>query len=242
MRMLWKKFRIYGYKKFILYALDEIKRKIIGQFFRHSYSQRGEDLILNKFLKNKKEGFYVDVGANDPNRFSNTKIFYDKGWRGINIEPDFNNCQKFIRERSRDINLNIAIGSAEGKLKFYRFIPDTLSTLCQEEAESYIRQGYELENIVEVEVRRLSEVLANHCSDGKIDFLSIDTEGYDLEVLQSNNWNRYRPNLICIESVKHNIKDNTHQQQQGYDYFLSQQGYEKVYDNGLNSIYKIKDN
>lgn len=239
MNELVEKFRIYSFKKFFSYAAAEFKNRIIMQIFRGSYSQRGEDLIIDKLLGYKKNGFYIDVGANDPHRFSNTKRFYKKGWRGINIEPDFNNYQKFTKERKDDLNLNIGIGQIEAKLKFYRFIPDTLSTFSQKEADSYIKQGYRLKDVVEVQVKKLGDVLSQYCPNKEIDFISIDTEGFDREVLRSNDWRKFSPALICIESVAHNIKGGSKRKKRdNYKSFLTNIGYERVYDNGLNSIYQ----
>lgn len=239
MNAIIEKFKIYGWKIFFSYATTDLKNKIAMQFFRNSYSQRGEDLVIDKLLNYKKKGFYVDVGANDPHRFSNTKRFYKKGWRGINIEPDFNNYQKFVKDRKDDINLNIGVGKVEGKLKFYKFTPDTLSTFSKEEADSYVKQGYKLDDVVEIGVRTLAEIFEVHCKDKKIDFMSIDTEGFDMEVLRGNNWDRFMPTLICIESVAHNIKDkNIDVRKDNHDFFLTSIGYRKVYNNGLNSIYQ----
>ncbi|MHB9129364.1 MAG: FkbM family methyltransferase, partial [Candidatus Humimicrobiaceae bacterium] len=159
------------------------------EFLRKSYAQKGEDLVLDNFSGNKRRGFYVDVGANDPHRFSNTKRFYLRGWTGINIEPDVDNWQKLSSQRKRDINLNIGIGESESSLEFYKFIPHTLSTFSKEEADNYVGQGYKLEKVVLVEVKKLEDILAEYCK-GDIDFMSIDTEGFDMQVLKSNNWNR----------------------------------------------------
>lgn len=209
------------------------------EFLRKSYGQKGEDLALDKFSGNKRKGFYVDVGANDPHRFSNTKRFYLRGWTGINIEPDVDNWQKLSSQRKRDINLNFGIGESTSSLKLYKFIPHTLSTFSKEEADNYVGQGYKLEKIVLVEVKKLEDILAEYCK-GDIDFMGIDTEGFDMQVLKSNNWNRFRPKLICIKSVSHTMRGLYNKKKDNHDNFLTNIGYRKVYDNGLNSIYKYE--
>jgi len=233
-----EKFKIYGFKKFFSYALSSLFGKIWMELLRKSYSQKGEDLVIDKLLNHKKTGFYVDVGANDPDRFSNTKKFYQRGWTGVNIEPDLNNYQKLSKKRKKDINLNIGIGEEKSRLVFYKFIPDTLSTFSKKEADNYVKQGYKLVNSIRVNVKRLSDVLSRYCESREIDFVSIDTEGLDMEVLESNNWEKFKPRLICIESVTHTMSGKGNQKKDDLDPFLMRVGYKKVYDNGLNSIYK----
>jgi len=161
------------------------------------------------------------------------------GWKGINIEPDVSNYNKFVIRRKKDINLNIGIGLKKGKLKFFKFMPDTLSTFSSEEAKRYIKLGHPLENELDIEVKPLSMVLQEHCKNKVIDFISIDTEGFDMQVLMSNNWKLYNPTLICIESVEYEINSKKKATNVNNDIFLNKKGYKKIYDNGLNSIYKV---
>lgn len=235
---LYQKLKIYGWKRFISYSLSEIKYKF-QQFIKDSYSQKGEDLIIDKILGFKNEGFYVDVGAYDPDRFNNTKRFYKREWRGINIEPAIRNYKKFVKDRKKDINLNIGIGTKEGKMDFYNFIPDTLSTFSKAEVENYVKQGYKLTEVKKVKLATLKNILLRYCQNREIDFISIDTEGFDLEVLQSNDWSRFRPKLVCIESIRHSMDNHSIKKINVHD-FLINIGYKKVYDNGLNSIYQDK--
>ena len=229
-----EKYRIYGFKRFFVYSLIELKNKIIMQLLKNSYSQKGEDLIIDKYLGWKKRGFYVDIGAGDGCRFSNTKRFYRKGWGGINIEPDPTSYEKLTKNRKKDINLNLGIGRKNGKFIFYRFTPSTLSTFSIEKAEEYKKQGYKLIDKREIEVRKLDDVLSEYCKDKIIDFMSIDTEGIDIEVLESNNWDKWRPKLIVIETEKNESCKKVYQ-------FLIEKGYSKVFDNNLNSIYLLKE-
>lgn len=239
MRGVLLKFSIYGFRKSFNYALTELRRKLVMELLRNSYSQQGEDLIIDRLLGFKQSGFYVDIGANDPHRFSNTKRFYKKGWGGINIEPDIANHRKFMNGRKTDINLNIGIGLTNSRLKFYTFIPDTLSTFSEKQAASYLKQGYRLDSTTEIALRPLSEVLSEYCGNRVIDILSIDTEGFDMQVLKSNDWTRFRPTLICIESAMHTMNGKNTKKEDDHEVFLENIGYERVYDNGLNSIYKF---
>jgi FkbM family methyltransferase len=238
MKDILAKFKLYGPTKFIHYSISEVYRKIWLERVRRSFSQNGEDVIIHKMLGNKKKGFYVDVGANDPLRFNNTMYFYVRGWKGINIEPDFNCFKKIEKERPRDINLNLGIGSSDSKLILYRFKTNTLSTFSKEEAKKFQKQGYKLIDSQKVKIKKLSEILKKYLKRNKIDFMTIDTEGYDKKVLLSNDWSKYRPRVICIESVKHLIKKLG--KDTGLESFLVKAGYKKQFDNGLNCFYVDK--
>ena len=186
-------------------------------------------------------GFYVDVGTNDPIRFNNTYKFYKQGWRGINIEPDINAYKKIKKIRSKDININIGIDEAKGEIEYYYFVPNTLNTFSKIEADNYISQGYKLIKTEKILVRRLEDVLNQYLPAGvQIDFMSIDTEGFDINVLNSMNISKFKPKFICIECVKHSISGSviTNSVQE----VLEQYGYSKIYTNGINSIYQISRN
>ena len=198
----YQKCKLYGWKKFIAYAVREVRRKLYTQPVKGSYSQNGEDLIIDKILGFKRDGFYIDIGAGDPKRFNNTKRFYLRGWRGVNIEPNVSIFKRIERDRKRDINLNVGIGNDEGKMSFFVFFPDTLSTFSGEVAKGYINQGYKMIREVKIEVRKLAKIFEEYAR-GVVDFLSIDTEGYNLDVLKSNDWGKYRPRLICVETGAH---------------------------------------
>jgi len=236
MNHLVKKLKMYGLKKFVLYSLSEVYLILWMQTARNSYSQKGEDVEIDRLLGNKRHGFYVDVGANDPVRFNNTYRFYKRGWRGINIEPDIESYEKIKRMRKRDVNLNFGVGSRAGRLKLYRFIPHTLTTFSKEEADRCVGEGYVLKGVQEVEVKKLALVLENYLRRTKIDFMSVDTEGFDLEVLKGNNWRRFRPRVLCVESTP-GIRLKNGEEQREVGEFLVRHKYKLFLDNGINSIY-----
>ncbi|MDD3280440.1 MAG: FkbM family methyltransferase [Bacteroidales bacterium] len=186
--------------------LFNIANDIIPQFLfrKNAYAQDGEDMLLASFFENKKKykGFYVDVGAHHPYRFSNTAYFYKKGWRGINIEPTPSLFKKFIKHRKKDINLNIGIGKGE-VLTFHIFNDGALNTFDSEIAKerdgSHNRKYYIIEKI-NIHTYPLKDILdRNLPHQRKIDLLTIDVEGFDFEVIQSNDWNKYIPTFILIE-------------------------------------------
>jgi FkbM family methyltransferase len=167
------------------------------------YGQDGEDLILDRLLDRQAAGFYIDVGAHHPVRFSNTYLFYQRGWRGINIDAMPGSMQKFERFRPRDINIECGVGGSAGKLNFYRFNEPALNTFDATEAQHKNKPPYQLLDTVKVTVERLDTLLARHLPPKQqIDFLSIDVEGKDCEVLQSNDWQHYRPRFILAETLR----------------------------------------
>lgn len=203
-----------------------------------SYSQVGEDLILNFLLKNKKNGFYIDVGANDPKRFNNTYFFYKKGWRGINIEPNKKKIKFFNFWRSRDLNLNFGVGTNKGEMTFYNFKEDTLSTFSKLVADDYVGMGHKILNVEKVQILSLKEIFDKFLKEIKIDFLSVDTEGNDLDVLKSNDWSKYRPEFLIVETLEYKKDDSAKKLNVTYDDYLKSINYEKIAETYINTIYR----
>jgi FkbM family methyltransferase len=194
-----------------------------------SYSQEGEDMVLRSFYEGQKKykGFFVDVGAHHPYRFSNTLYFYKKGWRGINIEPTPGAIKAFSIFRKRDINLNIGISPVKDFLTFYCFNEPALNGFSKEisEERNNAATNYKIIKEVAIQTLPLAEVFDNHLPMGqKIDFLTIDVEGLDLAVLQSNNWQRYKPSYIAVED---RIDFEDLSKSEVYSY-LKKQGYHLV--------------
>lgn len=170
---------------------------------QRSYSQEGEDLILDRFLEGDVQGFYVDIGAHHPVRFSNTYLFYRRGWRGINIDAMPGSMKDFERVRPRDINIECGVAGSPGRLSYHRFNEPALNTFDATEAQLKNKLPYQLIDTVEVEVQRLDALLERYLPAGQqIDFLSVDVEGKDEEVLRSNDWIRYRPRFILAETLR----------------------------------------
>lgn len=167
-----------------------------------SYSQDGEDMVLNAFFKEKGKykGFYVDVGAHHPFRFSNTAYFYKKGWHGINIDATPTLMDAFKKFRKRDINIHAAIGLSKDPLKFFIFNEPALNSFDEELAQQRNKGEYKIIKTIFIQPVILSEVLDQYVRPGqKIDFLTVDAEGVDLEVLRSNNWDKYSPDYLLVE-------------------------------------------
>jgi FkbM family methyltransferase len=170
-----------------------------------SYSQEGEDLILERIFATQAGGFYVDVGAHHPQRFSNTYKLYRRGWRGINIDAMPGSMDAFRRLRPRDINLEIGISREPGTLRFFMFNDAALNTFDSGLAAERNHGQYRIIGEAEIKTDTLAHVLKEHLPPGeRIAVLSVDVEGLDLPVLESNDWSRYRPECICVE---HNVPD-----------------------------------
>ncbi|MCX6165554.1 MAG: FkbM family methyltransferase [Ignavibacteriae bacterium] len=190
--------------------LVDIHNNLVHGFSNKSYSQEGEDMILKRIFDRKKEGFFVDVGAYHPKKYSNTYYFYKLGWSGINIDAMPGSMKKFNKVRSRDINLEIPISSKKQILTYYAFNEPALNSFNKE--LSYSRNGKDGYKIIfekEIETSTLSEILDKHMplNIKEIDFMSIDVETLDFDVLQSNNWNKYKPLIILIEDLNFKIND-----------------------------------
>jgi len=169
--------------------------------YKISYSQNFEDLVLAGMLKGVAQGFYVDVGANHPELDSVTRIFYDKGWNGINVEPNDALFDALSHQRPRDINIKAAAASQPGSLtlRIYDGL-DGLSTINRDvqAVHAASRPGAAFTDH-EVPVTSLSDILAKHRPRGEIHFLKVDVEGLELEVLLGNDWTRFRPWVLCLE-------------------------------------------
>ncbi|MTD94663.1 FkbM family methyltransferase [Hyphomicrobium sp. xq] len=167
------------------------------------YGQDGEDLIVDRILGRQQVGFYVDVGAHHPVRFSNTYMFYRRGWRGINIDAEPGSMRLFQRYRPLDINIECGVAARAGQLKFHRFNEPALNTFDSAEAALKDRSPYKIIETVDVCVERLDSLLERHLPPSQtIDLLSVDVEGKDAEVLSSNDWTKFRPRLVLAETLR----------------------------------------
>ena len=165
--------------------------------------------------------------------------FYKRGWAGINIEPNTDHWKRFLVHRKRDINLNIGIGKKRANLTFYSIDPPTLSTFSKTRANAYIRDGFKLLNAHRISVLPLKDVFVKYAKNRHIDFMSIDVEGYEMEVLASNDWKRFRPSYLCIETaVDNSDKGASAKYKLLIGKYLATIGYSLIDDNGLNSFYQ----
>jgi FkbM family methyltransferase len=165
-----------------------------------SYAQIHEDWVLLRALRHVPRGFYIDVGAQHPTVGSVTKLFYDRGWRGINIEPVSHWFDQLVEQRSRDINLRIAVDAVCGEAVLYEIPESGLSTTVAKFAERHRAAGWACRSR-SVPTRSLAEICREYVQ-GEIHFLKIDAEGSEYRVLQGGDFARYRPWIVLIEATE----------------------------------------
>jgi FkbM family methyltransferase len=198
-----------------------------------SYAQNNEDVLLWRALGHVRDGFYIDVGANDPVEHSVTKAFYDAGWRGINIEPLPAHIAAFDAQRPGDINLAVAAGSAAGTLTLYD-VPAVRGWASPEKsvADLHRAEGHTVAELT-VPVRTLSDVCAEHVR-GDVHFLKIDVEGFEGDVLRGMDFERWRPWVLVIEATLPNSRETNHA---SWEHLVTSRRYRYAWFDGLNRYY-----
>jgi FkbM family methyltransferase len=198
-----------------------------------SYAQNGEDVLLWRALQHVENGFYIDVGANDPEQHSVTKAFYQRGWHGINIEPLPSFRAAFLAERPRDLTLTVAAGAAEGQITLFD-VPDVNGWASTDAAVAAAHQaeGYA---VVEqtVPLRTLAAICREHVR-GPVHFLKIDVEGFEGEVLRGMDWSVCRPWIVVVEATLPNSRVSNHA---SWEQLVAGHGYTFRYFDGLNRYY-----
>ena len=197
-----------------------------------SYAQTHEDVLLWRALHKVHRGFYIDVGAHDPTALSVTRAFYDRGWRGINVEPNPSYVAKLRKERPRDVTLEVALGHSPGTATFYEFGDTGLSTLVKAIADEHIAAGFMAAEL-RVPVTTLAAV-TDDLGDQPVHFLKIDVEGYERQVLRGANLEKVRPWIVLIEAVRPMTTISSYEV---WEPLLLEAGYKFVYFDGLNRFY-----
>ena len=165
---------------------------------RKTYSQDGEDKILEKIFKDTPFGVYIDVGCYHPIEISNTALLYNKGWNGINIDISEYSIKLFNFLKPDDINLNLAVSNVNKNVDiFYQKKLSKISTISKKQSKK-VFQGKPITK--KVTSKKLTNIIDETIYNNKeIHFLNVDAEGHDLEVLRSLDFNRYVPKIICVE-------------------------------------------
>jgi FkbM family methyltransferase len=174
---------------------------------RQSFAQSGEDLLLSYLLEevlNIRHATYLDIGAHDPVLFSNTLLFYRAGSHGVCVEPDPKLLARFKLIRPRDVCLNVGVGTdTRRQADFFLLSERTLSTFCRSEAEALVRTGHHrIERVIQIPLVTVTEIIEDHCERCP-DLVSLDTEGMDLAILKSFDFQRHRPAALCVETLTH---------------------------------------
>lgn len=222
------KYRLYGPKFFVLFSFLEAQRFFFFKPFFKSYSQYQEDIYLSRLFKKLKTHStitYLDIGANHPVRFNNTYHFYLNNYHGINVEPNPTFGPLYTTLRPKDTNLNLAVSSDITPKNFYILNPDVSSTFEKSAADKSIKNGSLLQSVIKIKSLRLEDIFEKYAPKS-VDILSVDTEGHDYQVLSSNNWQKFSPPIICVESDSPEVSD-----------LLKSLGYHLFHQTALNSIY-----
>jgi len=197
-----------------------------------SYAQNFEDVMLWRVLNHVGKGFYIDVGANDPEFDSVTKAFYDSGWSGINVEPLKSHFADLEIKRPNDLNLCCALGPEKGEIEIFE--PDVRgwATASSDIVEKQTKSGHE-GVYHKVPMRTLANVCEEH-TDGEIHFLKIDVEGFEKQVLLGADLVKFRPWVIVVEATKPNSREESYDE---WEHLITSNNYKFVYADGLNRFY-----
>ena len=204
---------------------------------KKTYSMDGEDLFIDNFFKNKI-GLYVDVGAYHPLELSNTYLLYKKKWKGINIDINSLSIDYFNFLRPNDININLGVTKKNTiKTLYYQKNKSPLNTLNLSRAKKIFSNRFKKKKI---KTKTLTNILDKTKFKGKkIDFLNIDTEGNDLEVLKSLDFKKYKPKLICIELIDHFNPDKKEIKKHKIYKFLIEKKYKLVWSGHFSHIFRL---
>ena len=217
--LLSKKFNLFKLFYFIALKIKSLSK------IKKSYSGNYVDLVIEGFFKNKKKGIYIDVGCRHPFISNNTYKLFKKGWEGINIDLDYTFIDSFKFHRPKDCNIQVAVSNKIGNQKMY-FHHERSSINTLEET-----RGNRASEIRNIETKTLNNIIENSkFSNQLIDFVSIDVEGFELNVLKGFDFKKYKPKILTIEYIDPTMK--------------KEEFYHQNIDNILNSeVYKfMKDN
>ena len=199
--MSLKKLLLKNYVIYKLYIYYNLYIRYRAHKKREYYSQWGEDLFIQEYFKNKKKGFYVDIGCFHPIMYSNTCLLFNKGWSGINIDLNQTSIDLFNILRPKDFNICAAISNVTEKRDLFfdhNFSP--VNTIDESFYHSSNKKkafkNFKKKTVI---TKTFNDVIKNISDLPKIDFLNIDCEGFDYLVLKAINFENYTPELICIE-------------------------------------------
>lgn len=219
--------------------MKALKKILFGKHAKISYSQCGEDLIMLGIfgaLKINKPS-YIDIGAHDASYLSNTYLFYRNGSSGLCIEPNPYLLSKFKKKRKRDICLNVGVGVTSAKeAPFYVMTSSTLSSFSKEEAERLVSYGHEkIKEVINLPLISFNEAVETYLHR-KPNLISLDVEGLDLEILESIDFSRCRPEVFCVETLTY-TEDNTGEKITPIIEFMQDNGYFVYADTWVNTIF-----
>ena len=213
--------------------------KLLKNNAKISYAQCGEDLIVDFIFQALKTPVqsYLDLGAHHPTYLSNTFYFYQKGCSGVCVEPDPALCRNLKKARKRDICLNVGVGvNGADKAKFYLMSTKTLSTFSQAEAERYVSYGHQkIQNVIELPLVSIHDLLKENFKLSP-NFVSLDVEGLDLDIVKNFPFSHVRPEVFCIETITYTENNSERKLQEIID-CMEKNGYLTYADTYINTIF-----
>jgi FkbM family methyltransferase len=216
--------------------------KLITRDYKKSYSQCGEDMIVDFVLSclRIKKPTYLDIGAHHPTYLSNTSLFYQRGCRGVCIEPDPVLYKRISAKRSKDVCLNVGIGvNAQTEADFFIMSSKSLNTLSKEEAESLSSStSQRIEKIIKVPLVPVNDIVDQYFPTFP-NFISLDVEGLELEILRTFNFDKYRPQVFCIETLSY-TENNSEKKDGEIIEFMIENDYINYADTYINTIFVDK--
>jgi FkbM family methyltransferase len=198
-----------------------------------SYGQNREDVVLSRVFPPDYVGFYVDIGANDPVGCSVTCHFYHRGWSGVNVEPA-GIFERLRQHRPRDINVNVGISRAPGRAMLFDY-PAAPGNSTLSPAVARDHKSYPITCVPkEIELITLAQLCERYVGDRTIDFMSIDVEGHEEDVIAGGAWDRFRPRVLVIEATWPLSRRPSHE---GWEPLVLAHGYHFALFDGLNRFY-----
>ena len=225
------------YKPYLYYNLY-VRFKALRK--RNTYSQNQEDLFINDYFKEKNSGFYIDIGCYHPIKYSNTALLYNRGWKGINIDMNQTSIDLFNILRKRDKNICAAISNTNKKtIQYFDHLFSPINTLDKNFSSIASKKlSFRKHTEKTIQTYRFNQIIQKYDINIKqIDFINIDVEAHDLEVLESIDLSIFNPKIICVEIAnnQNNIKEKKLRD------YLNKYNYELIKIVGLNGFFELRD-
>ena len=208
-----------------------------------SFAQSGEDLIVKRVLSRLgvSDFSYLDVGANDPCSINNTYLLYENGGSGVLVEPNVELCLKIRRQRPRDKVLNFGIGNIKGEASadYFTFENNVLNTFDEEDAERSKKDSV-LKGVRKVALRNINDIIAEEF-DAVPHFINLDTEGFDLGILSSFDFEKHMPLVFCVETIIFSRAEGIEEKEDRIIDLMLNRGYMVYADTHINTIFVDKE-
>ncbi len=213
--------------------IDFLKKILYLFLIKNSYSQDGEDIFLIRYFKNIKNGFYVDLGCHHPKRFSNTYLLYKKGWNGINVDANNSTILLFNLFRKRDKNINALINTKSESVFYYRFNDSALNGILSiRNVQKLLDVGYKVVKKVKMNSIFINDFLEkNELVDKKINFLKIDLEGIDFDIIKALDFTILNIDVIMIEKQQNKLKEDE------LKLYLKNKSYKFIFESNRNLVF-----